>query len=116
MHVLPYKDLPSQLFDDGAMKKVTMQIAVGPEHAAPNFVMRVFTIEPGGHTTRHSHAHEHEVFFHSGKGNVFYDGETREVGAGHVAFIAPYADHQIRNTGDEDLIFVCVVPILKTTL
>ena len=113
MHILPYKELPTQEFDDGQMKKVTMRIAAGPEHGAPNFVMRVFSIEPGGHSTHHAHEHEHEVFFHSGKGEIFYDGQTREIGAGHVAFIAPNAVHQIRNTGSETLTFVCVVPLGK---
>ena len=40
----------------------------------PNFVLRVFTITPGGHTPLHSHPREHEVCVLSGKGRA--EGES----------------------------------------
>ncbi len=116
MQIKPFQEIPAQQFDDDQMKKVSMRIAVGAEHGAPNFVMRVFSVEPGGYTTHHSHEHEHEVFFHSGKGCVLYNGEKHEVEAGHVAFIEPHSEHQIQNTGDTALTFVCVVPLQKIRL
>ncbi|MBZ0272274.1 cupin domain-containing protein [bacterium] len=72
--------------------------------------MRVFTVKPGGHTPHHHHPCEHEIFFHAGSGEVEYEGEVVPVGPGYVAYVAPDAVHQIRNTGAEDLVFICVVP------
>jgi len=106
MHVLPYKDLPLKPVEISGAKGATVRIAAGPEHGAPNFIMRVFTIEPGGYSPHHSHPSEHEVFFHAGEGEVEIDGETRPVRAGHVAYIPPNALHQIRNKSDNYLVFV----------
>ena len=33
---------------------------VGEGDGAPNFAMRQFEVEPGGHTPRHHHPYEHE--------------------------------------------------------
>ncbi|MCZ7585902.1 MAG: cupin domain-containing protein [Deltaproteobacteria bacterium] len=110
MHVLPYKDVPENKVERDDVKDVTMRVAAGPDQGAPNFTMRVFTVRPGGHTPHHHHPYEHEIFFHAGRGEVEYEGEVRPVSAGHVAYVAPDAVHQIRNTGSEDLVFICVVP------
>ena len=48
---------------------------VGPGDGAPNFAMREFEVAPGGHTPRHSHPYEHEVFVLQGSG-VVYEGDT----------------------------------------
>lgn len=105
-----YQDMKAVKVEDPAASGVTIRVAIGPDEGAENFVMRVFTVEPGGHTPKHTHPFEHEVFFHSGKGEVFFEGESHPVGQGHVAFIPPDALHQFINTGDEPLVFVCVVP------
>ena len=34
----------------------------GLDHHAPSFTMRQFEISPGGHTPKHAHGYEHEVF------------------------------------------------------
>jgi quercetin dioxygenase-like cupin family protein len=37
---------------------------------APNFVMRLFEIDPDGYSPFHTHAWEHEVFVLEGEGTV----------------------------------------------
>lgn len=110
MKNVPYRDIEPRPVEDPAAKGATMRVAIGPDDGAPNFVMRVFTVEPGGHSPRHTHPYEHEVFFHAGQGELFCEGETRPIGPGHAAFVPPDALHQFRNTGPEPLVFVCVVP------
>ena len=110
MKVVHYETLASTLIEDPAAAGVTKRVAIGPDDGAPNFVMRVFTVEPGGHTPKHRHPFEHEVFFYAGKGEVFYEGETHPVGPGFVAFVPADTLHQFVNTGSEPLVFVCVVP------
>ena len=39
-----------------------MRCLIGPDDGAPGFTMRQFDVAPGGHTPRHSHTYEHEVF------------------------------------------------------
>jgi quercetin dioxygenase-like cupin family protein len=78
--------------------------------AAPNFYMRQFNVAPGGSTPRHQHAWEHEIYVLAGRGAaVTRDGE-RPVQAGQCIYVAPEEDHQFRNTGDEEMIFLCLVP------
>jgi quercetin dioxygenase-like cupin family protein len=105
-----YEQIPGKKIENEEVRDVTMRVAVGPDDKAPRFTMRVFTVGRGGHSPRHTHDFEHEIFFHSGTGEVFHEGITCPVKAGSVAYVAPGDDHQIRNTGSEDLVFVCVVP------
>ena len=94
---------------DGA-KGCTVRWLVGQEDGAPNFAMRQFEVAPGGHTPKHSHPYEHEVFVLEGHG-VVTEGETEHaLSAGDVVFVAPNDVHQFRNTGREPMKFLCMVP------
>ena len=35
------------------------QLPIGSADGAPNFSLRVFTVDPGGHTPYHQHPYEH---------------------------------------------------------
>src|SRR5688572_12832015 len=83
---------------------------VGESDGAPNFAMRQFEVSPGGHTPRHSHPYEHEVYVLEGRGVVVEGATEHEMRAGDVVYVAPNDVHQFRNTGDEPLRFICMVP------
>jgi quercetin dioxygenase-like cupin family protein len=91
-------------------KGVKVRWLITNETGAPNFSMRKFTLEPGGHTPRHSHPWEHEVYVLTGKGIVFGGSEEEPVLPGDVVFIPVDEKHQFRNTGDEELVFLCLIP------
>jgi quercetin dioxygenase-like cupin family protein len=110
MHVKPYQAIKAQPIENDQVQGVTMRVAIGADQGAPNFVMRVFEIAPGGHSPHHEHEFEHEIFFHAGRGMVVYEDKTAEIGPGHIAYMPPWARHQIRNTGDKPLVFICLVP------
>lgn len=111
MKVVRYGDVAPTLFDDGTKaRRVAGRVVVGKADGAPNFCMRVFEIGEGGHTPRHSHPWEHEMFYHSGRGELWCDGKWTPVQAGTAAFVPPGAEHQVRNVGAEPLVFVCLVP------
>ncbi len=95
---------------DGA-RLVTMRMMVGRADGAPNFSMRHFTVEPGGHTPRHSHDYEHEVYVVSGTARVEQDGEFQELGRGDVVYIQSNTLHQFTNTGGDPFAFLCLVPV-----
>jgi len=83
------------------------------DDGAPNFAMRLFEIEPKGHSPLHNHDWEHEVFVLEGNCQVTCDKEKNNASAGYVVFIPPNARHQFRNTGKAALKFICLVPHRK---
>jgi quercetin dioxygenase-like cupin family protein len=92
------------------VKGVAMRLLIGRGDGAPNFAMRHFTVEPGGHTPRHAHNYEHEVVVVGGAGRVEHDGAFHEIREGDVLFVQPNKLHQFVNTGREPLKFLCFVP------
>ena len=105
------EDMPGQAVEMDGVKDVTMRIMVGRADGAPNFSLRHFTVQPGGHTPRHEHNYEHQNYVIAGRGRVEYDGEYHEVGPGDVLFIDANRRHQFVNLGDEPLEFLCLVPL-----
>ncbi len=110
MKIAPYKNSETKTFDGGSAKAVTGRVVIGKADGAKNFCMRVFELGNEGFTPKHSHEWEHEIFFHQGKGQVFLNGKWNDVKAGDVAFIPEGAEHQIKNQGTENLVFVCLIP------
>jgi quercetin dioxygenase-like cupin family protein len=97
----------------------SMAIMVGREHGAPNFALRQFKVAPGGHTPRHSHDYEHEVFIVEGGGTIFLQGQERPIRAGDVILVPANEEHQFRAAttpapgSDAALRFLCLVPVTR---
>ncbi len=83
---------------------------ITPGDGAPNFAMRVFRMVPGGEAPPHSHEWEHEVFILSGRGRATLDGEEHDLQPGTFLFIPGGVKHTFRNDGEEDLVFICLIP------
>lgn len=88
----------------------TIRWLIAEREGAPNFYMRLFEIEPGGHSPRHRHEYEHEIFILEGEGTALDGGQEQRIEAGSVLFIPPNAEHQLRNTGRGMLKFLCLIP------
>ncbi len=88
------------------------QVPVGIADQAPNFSMRVFTLEPGGFTPYHNHPWEHENYILKGEGVMLTEtGEEKPIKAGDFAIVLPNEQHQFKNTSATDeLQFICLVP------
>jgi len=110
MKIINYTDIEPTLFDNGAAKKVAGRVALGKADGADNFCMRVFEVEKNGHTPRHTHEWEHEIFFHSGIGEVLSEGKWTKVFPGTALLVPGNEEHQIRNQEDAPLVFVCLIP------
>jgi quercetin dioxygenase-like cupin family protein len=103
---------------DVESREVTMEGAAGcsvrwlvdDKDGAPNFAMRQFDVAPGGHTPRHSHPYEHEIYVLEGAGEVIEGDQARPLKAGDVVYVAPDDIHQFRNTGSTAMKFLCMVP------
>jgi quercetin dioxygenase-like cupin family protein len=100
-------------------KKVSMQgaagawkqLPLGSQDGAPVYSLRVFTVEPGGHTPYHNHPYEHMNYIIEGEGALVNEkGEEIPVRAGDFALVDPDEKHQYRNKGDKPFIIICGVP------
>ncbi|WP_025321740.1 cupin domain-containing protein [Deferrisoma camini] len=89
---------------------VRMRIVIGEGQGAPNFVMRVFDVDPGGHTPYHTHDFEHEVFVLEGHGTLLEEGRSTPLGPGDVVYVPPGALHRFLASDEQGLRFICVVP------
>ncbi|MFV0435812.1 MAG: cupin domain-containing protein [Desulfopila sp.] len=110
MKILNHTDPPAHIFDNEIAKGVTGRVLIGKADNANTFCMRSFTLAPGGFTPRHAHPWEHEIFIHSGRGQVYREGEWQSVVSGTAIFIPGDEEHQLRNGGDEDFVFICLIP------
>lgn len=98
---------------DGA-KGAEMRLLISKADGAENFAMRMFELQPGGHTPLHTHAHEHEVFIVEGNGTFVCEGQEHEFGAEYVIFAPPNTEHRFKNTGDSVLRMLCLIPASAT--
>ena len=110
MKVIHYEQVESTPVAMEGAVGCRIRCLVGPEDEAPSFSMRQFHVEPDGHTPKHSHTHEHEVFVLEGNGVVVAGGVEHPLRPGTVVFVPPKEPHQFRNTGPQPLKFLCLVP------
>ena len=90
--------------------KCRVRWLVDSQDGAPNFAMRQFEVGPGGHTPKHNHPYEHEIYILAGEGEIHENDEPHPLRAGDVVYVAPNEVHQFRNTGASPLKFICLVP------
>jgi len=111
MKVVHYAAVEATHYNNDQAQGVAARAVIGKADKADNFYMRVFEISAGGHTPKHAHPWEHEMFIHHGEGEVYGNGRWNRVNTGNVLFIACNEEHQIRNSGKDTLIVVCLVPV-----
>ena len=110
MKILKYSEVKPTHFESGEAKGVAGRVVVGKKDGANNFCMRVFEISAGGNTPKHSHDWEHEMFIHSGEGEIYGNGQWNPLKSGNAIFVPDHEEHQIRNRSKELLIVICLVP------
>jgi len=86
------------------------QILLGREDGMPTMSVRVFTLEPGGHTPQHAHPYEHVNYVIEGKGQLWSEERVRDIKRGDFMLVEPDERHQFRNPSDKPLVFICLVP------
>lgn len=89
---------------------VEKQVLLGPQDGVPNFVLRRFTVAPGGCTFYHTHAFEHEVYVLAGRGMIKRESEPIEIEKEMAILVEPNEVHQFINSGNDDLVFLCIIP------
>ena len=89
---------------------VTKQVLIGASEAAGDFIVRYFTLPPGGHSALDQHAHEHGVVITHGSGRVRLGDAWHELSLGDAVHTAPHEVHQFEAAAHEPLGFICVIP------
>ena len=110
MKVQATEAVTSQPVEMEGAKDCRVRWLIGEGDGAPNFAMRQFQVAPGGHTPKHSHPYEHEVYVVSGAGTILEGDEAHPLKQGDVVYVAPDEIHQFQNEGEEPLVFLCLVP------
>ena len=110
MKVTHYDKIESAPVEMDGAAGCRMRCLIGPDDNAPSFTMRQFEIAPGGHTPKHAHGYEHEVFILEGAGVVLEGDKEHALTAGSVVYVPPGQVHQFRNTGGGPLKFLCLIP------
>jgi quercetin dioxygenase-like cupin family protein len=104
-----WEDVPAELYEAEGVHGAVKRVLIGPADGAPNFVMRYFQIEPGGHSRLERHPHEHGVIILQGKAKVQLNEEFVTLEPLDTVFVAGNDLHQFTNIGDEPLGFICVI-------
>jgi quercetin dioxygenase-like cupin family protein len=96
--------------ENSGADRATRQILIGTEENSPNFHMRYFAVQPGGHTSLDQHSHEHGVYVLHGRARLRLGDDEHELNAGDVVYIPGNQVHQFFASGQEPFGFLCVVP------
>ena len=86
MQIKQIQDVPQSNVTMEGAAGCRVRWLIGEGDKAPNFAMREFEVEPRGHTPKHLHDYEHEVYVLAGRGAiVWWD-----------CGVAPRPDHDVR--------------------
>ena len=110
MFIKHIDEIEKKNISEGEIKNVLKQVPIGPGQGWGDHILRVFTLQPEGHTPKHSHDWEHVNYVISGEGTLEIDGKRHELKAGTFAVVPPNKLHQYSNSGREDFVMICIVP------
>ncbi len=109
MIVKKKKDFNPLIMEDDKSSGIKFYPMLTVRDGAPNFAMRLFEIKPGGHTPKHRHDWEHEVYIINGGGYVLRNEQKIKIEKDNFIYVEPSELHQFQ-AGDNGLSIICVVP------
>ena len=90
------REIINPLHDDGNLK-----LGYSIAHAI---------VKPGNASLSHRIKTSSEIYYIlKGSGRMYVDEESEDVGPGDTIYVPPNAIQYIENTGDADLVFLCIV-------
>ena len=108
--VFSWEDTRTRMYQNDSVNQVSETWMIGKKEGAQNFAFRYYLIEPGGFSKKEQHPHDHGILVLQGSGEVFIDEEISTIGRGDIIYIPPDVLHQLSNTGEGPLGFLCVIP------
>ena len=110
MYVKKRSEINKIKLEADTIKNVEKQVLIGCAQGWDNHVMRMFTLGQEGFSPKHSHSWDHMVYIVKGEGVIFIDGVNYPVSGDSVAFIPGGKEHQFKQKGKDELVFMCIVP------
>ena len=110
MKVTDYHDVPLEDMEMEGANNVKVRWLISDKDNAKNFSLRLFEIGKEGFSPYHTHDWEHEVFVLEGEGEVKIEGKSYPIKKDSVVFVEPGLEHGFKNTGEELLRFLCLIP------
>ena len=104
MKHIHYLDQEPEVVDIDGAKGTVIRHLITEKDGAPNFNLRILTMEPGGHSPSHLHPWEHEFFVLSGEGIGEVDNKESNIRQGDVIYVPPDIQHCIRATTTMEVI------------
>ena len=84
---------------------------INRDNGARTFAMRRYVIQPGGEIPLHHHDADHEMYCLSGQGVAYTKAQEIVLHKDMFVYVPPNEEHGYRNTGNEPLIFLCIIPL-----
>ena len=113
-----YKDVEAQeavLADGTKVNGIYIRWLIDENLGAKNFAMRRIKIKPDQRVPLHNHPEEHEIYVLSGTGKFYNDkGDVEIANQGDFVYIPSNEKHGMDNIGEDNLIFLCLIPYLKS--
>ena len=100
----------SRIYQNTPDNQVSETWLIGKKERAENFAFRYYQLSPGSRSREESHPYDHGILIMQGSGKVLLGEETHSISRGDIIYIPPDARHQLLNTSQEDLGFICVIP------
>jgi quercetin dioxygenase-like cupin family protein len=110
MKLVHFDEVPQEKVTQEGAENIKIRWLISEKDNAPNFFLRMFEVEPGGHTPYHTHDWEHEVFVLEGNGVLATEDGEKEFHAWDVIYVNPNMYHQFKNAGNNLLRFLCIIP------
>ncbi len=106
-YVKHYEEVPKEEVFEGVYIRRLVDKSAGD---VKNYTMRLFEMLPGSVIPEHEHPREHEIFILEGEGIITIGDKEYHVKKGYVLFIPENVKHGYKNTGEDTMKFICVIP------
>lgn len=110
MMVKKFSEVEKTAIQKEGVKGTSIRWLIGQDSGAPNFYLRLFELEIGGHSPFHAHPWEHEVYVLEGKGKLNTPDRSYPLEKDCFALVLPGEEHQFENCGAGPFKFLCIIP------
>ena len=100
----------TRLYQKTEDNQVSETWMIGKAEGAQNFAFRYYLLSQGSHSREEQHPYDHGLLILHGEGEVLLEDEWHKVSRGDIVYIKPDLLHQVKNTSEESLGFICVIP------
>ena len=107
MFIKDYKDCQEFIAGDGCLLREFLHPRNGDLKISYSFAHA--TVAPAEITALHRLKTSEVYYILEGRGLMFIDEESKPVYPKQAIYIPPYSRQQIKNIGDSDLKFICIV-------